>query len=92
MKKHLNKCILIVIGLALLYVVIFPSITPELAVRKSMFISHPIHAIFDSIEEGNIKDDPMYGDLYFANQLELSFIYVKKNKLGWYVTSSGTGP
>ncbi|MFD0673780.1 hypothetical protein [Cohnella sp. GCM10027633] len=79
-------------ALLIVYVVFFPSPTAEIAVRKQLlFTLHPIKAFSNSIHEGKIKNDPKYGDLYEVDGLD-SFIYVKKNALGWKISSIGTGP
>ncbi|QHW32360.1 hypothetical protein GZH47_17120 [Paenibacillus rhizovicinus] len=85
--------IVVVIGFVLLLAI--PAPTPELAVRKDLLLSfHPVKAVSARVTEGSIKNDPQYGDLYYASNAEASFIYVKKLKLGfgWYVASKGTGP
>lgn len=79
-------------ALLIVYVVFFPSPTAEIAVRKQLlFTAHPIKAFSDSLHEGTIKNDPKYGDLYEVEGLD-TVIYVKRNKLGWRVSSIGTGP
>jgi hypothetical protein len=89
-----QKQLWIIISIILIiYIVFFPSPTPEIAVRKDMFFSfHPIKAFSVEVHEGRIKKDPRYGDLYEVDSLSRPFIYVKKNTLGWRVASSGTGP
>ena len=80
-------------GLALfLILLIMPSPTPEWAVRKKLFLHDPIDAMRTNVTEGRIKDDPMYGDLYYASRTELSFLYVKYGAWGYYVASAGTAP
>ncbi|MGG3280109.1 hypothetical protein [Paenibacillus solani] len=91
MKKK-TRLLLIIISALFIYLIIFPLPSPELAVRSYVFVSNPIKAITSKVHEGKIKNDPMYGDLYIINEIEKSFIYVKKNSIGWYVTTSGTGP
>jgi len=91
MKKK-NGWLAIVVA-ALLYIIFFPSPSPELAVRKHLLLSfHPMMACFEPIKEGNIKDDPRYGDLYLVDASSKPFVYVKKFALGWSVSSAGTGP
>ncbi len=84
---------IIISALLIIYIVFFPSPSAEIAVRKHLFFTfHPIKAFSHSVQEGRIKDDPSYGDLYVVEGLNTPFIYVKKNDLGWRVTSNGTGP
>lgn len=93
MKFKKKKILIIAIIVGIIYVVVFPSPSPELAIRKHLFLSfQPLKAIFENIQEGRIKNDPMYGDLYIVDSLDKPFIYVKKNFLGWHVDSSGSGP
>lgn len=91
-RKGAVLYITLLLGLVLLVLLIFPSPTPELAVRKSLLIRDPASAFTGNVTEGRIKDDPRYGDLYYAEDTERSYIYVKKSWLGWYAASSGTGP
>lgn len=89
-KKYILITTLIIL---VIYVLFFPAPTAELAVRKDLLINfHPVKAFNDSIHEGKIKDDPSYGDLYLVDGIELSFVYVRKEPLGWRVVSRGTGP
>jgi len=84
---------IIVSVIFIIYFVLFPSPTAEIAVRKHLlFTFHPVKAFSNSVLEGNIKNDPKYGDLYIVEGVDIPFIYVKSNGLGWRVTSSGTGP
>ncbi|RED66195.1 hypothetical protein [Cohnella lupini] len=92
LRKNKTPFYYILIFALVVYFLFFPSLTPELAVRKSLLVSHPIHAVSAKVDKGKIDDDPRYGDLYYVSKAELSFVYVKKNRLGWYVTTSGTGP
>ncbi|MWC29340.1 hypothetical protein [Paenibacillus sp. MMS18-CY102] len=80
-------------GLTLLLILlIMPSPTPEWAVRKKLFFHDPINAMRAKVTEGTIKDDPMYGDLYYATRTELSFVYVKHGAWGYYAAGAGTAP
>jgi hypothetical protein len=91
MKK--KKWWIAIIAVAVLYIVFFPSPSPELAVRKHLLLSfHPMMACLEPIQEGNIKNDPRYGDLYLVDASSRPFVYVKKSALGWRVSSAGTGP
>lgn len=95
MSKGTRKIALAAIILLIVYFLFFPSITPQLAVRKQLLISfHPIKAIAAEVRQGNIKNDPKYGTLYEVMDSDIgeSLIYVKKTGLGWRVTSVGTGP
>ncbi|KGE16841.1 hypothetical protein [Paenibacillus wynnii] len=91
MKKK-TKIFLIIVGLFLIYVLFFPMPSPEMAVRKYLLITNPVVALTGKVDEGKVNNDPKYGDLYFVYEVEKPFIYVKKNAMGWSVTSSGTGP
>lgn len=89
-KMHLGIAIA---AIAIVYVVFFPSPTAQLAVRKHLLLSfHPIKAFGNDVRKGSITNDPKYGDLYEVDGLEASVIYVKKNALGWRVSSTGTAP
>ncbi|MBP1996015.1 hypothetical protein [Paenibacillus eucommiae] len=89
-KRLIGKMALLLLAV---YFLFFPSPTPELAVRKYIFFSlHPVVAFSSDVQEGSIKNDPRYGKLFYVDGLSSSYIYVKKNGLGWRVTSSGTGP
>ncbi|MBW5448101.1 hypothetical protein GE107_18755 [Cohnella sp. CFH 77786] len=89
-----KKLILIITTLMIIfYIVLFPSPTPEIAVRKHLFLSfHPIKAFVEKVHEGGIKNDPRYGDLYIVESLDTPFLYAKKNFLGWRIVSTGSGP
>lgn len=89
-----KKNIQITAGIIILfYLLFFPAPTAEMAVRKDLFFEfHPVKAFSNSVHEGGIKNDPRYGNMYLVDGIDLSFIYVKKNALGWKVTSRGTGP
>lgn len=89
-KKVLLTVSILVCCMAIIFL---PAPTAEMAVRKELFFSlHPIKAISSSVQEGMIKNDPEYGDLYMVDDIDTSAIYVKKYPLGWLVTSKGTGP
>lgn len=93
MKFKKKNLLIIFIIVVVVYIVLFPSPSPEIAIRKYLFLSfQPIGATFEKIQEGIIKNDPKYGDLYIVNSLDKPFIYVKKNFLGWRVDSTGSGP
>lgn len=79
-------------GMALIIVLlVMPSLTPEWAVRKKLMLRHPITAVTTPVVKGTIHD-PSYGQLYHATDAELSFVYVKHGRWGYYVASAGTGP
>jgi hypothetical protein len=81
------------VGLTVLvYLLYLPLPTPEMAVRRDVFTTNPIHALTATVHEGKVKNDPEYGDLYIVQELEQPFIYVKRFKLGWYAVRRGTGP
>ena len=93
MKLKKSKFVSIALIAVSLYLLFFPSFTPEMAVRKDLFLSfHPVKAIVGDVQAGIIKNDPRYGDLYIVDGIDRPFIYVKKNSLGWHVASSGSGP
>jgi hypothetical protein len=74
------------------YVLFFPLPTAKLAIRKDIFFSlHPIKAFTTNISKGKILD-PELGRLYELDGFSRRFIYVKKIRFGWVVTSQGTGP
>jgi hypothetical protein len=86
MKRHLVRWGSIIVGLALFYVLFFPSLTPEMAVRMSLLMRQPIVAFSGSVEKGSIKN------LYIVDSAKRPFFYVKKYRLGWYASSGGSGP
>jgi hypothetical protein len=92
LKRNYKRWVLIIVGLALLYLLFFPSPTPEMAVRMSLLIRQPLLAFSSSVEKGKIEDDPMYGDLYIVNSAKRPYFYVKKYKLGWVANAGGTAP
>lgn len=92
MSRITKRTVLVTVSVLLIYILFFPLPTPELSVRRDMLITSPFIALTGEVIEGKIKNDPKYGDLYNVPQIELSSIYVKKNFLGWYVTSRGTAP
>jgi hypothetical protein len=92
MSRTIKQTVLVTVSALLLYILFFPLPTPELSIRRDMLITSPLTALTGELIEGKIKNDPMYGDLYIIPEVELCFVYVKKNILGWYVTSRGTGP
>jgi hypothetical protein len=92
MKRHWVRWGSIIVGLALFYILFFPSPTPEMAVRMSLLIRQPIAALSGSVEKGIIENDPMYGDLYIVDSAKRPFFYVKKYKLGWVANAGGTAP
>lgn len=81
-----------ILAVIFIYVALFPSFSPELAVRKSLLFKHPLFALTGEVTKGKINNDPRYGDLYYAEKADMPFVYVKKSWLGWYVSSSGSGP
>ncbi|MFC3800928.1 hypothetical protein [Cohnella sp. GCM10012308] len=95
MSKRIKKIVLTVVVVLCVYFLFFPSITPQLAVRKQLLISfHPIKAVTSEVLQGKIKNDPKYGNLYEVADPDIteSFIYVKKSGFGWRVTSVGSAP
>jgi hypothetical protein len=92
MKRHWVRWCSIIVGLAIFYILFFPSLTPEMAVRMSLLIRQPIVAFSGSVEKGNIENDPMYGDLYIVDRAKRPIFYVMKYKLGWVANAGGTAP
>ncbi len=87
-----KKTSIAILALLLVYALFFPLPSPELAIRRSLLTQAPLSAFAGEVIEGKIKNDPRYGDLYIVPEIELSFVFVKKNNLGWYVDSNGTAP
>jgi hypothetical protein len=89
---------LIIIILVLIVIFTIPSFSPELAVRRNIFLRiHPIDALTIDIRKTNIIDKD-YGDLYDVKGFvdrhtmhEMPDFYLKKNIIGWYVYTIGTG-
>jgi hypothetical protein len=92
LKRSFKKWLVLIVGLALIYVLFFPSPTPEMAVRMSLLFRQPLLAFSSSIEKGKIVDDPQYGDLYIVDKAKRPYIYVKKTKIGWVANAGGTAP
>ncbi|WP_379153410.1 hypothetical protein [Paenibacillus sp. sgz5001063] len=92
MRKSKARYLYILAGILIFYVAFFPSLSPELAVRKSLLFKHPVLAFTGEVTEGRIQNDPRYGDLYVVPQADLPYVYVKKNRLGWTAASGGSGP
>jgi len=93
MQVKKKRALIITVIIVAIYIVFFPSPSLETAIRKHLLLTfRPLKAIAENIQEGNIKNDPKYGDLYIVDSLDKPFIYVKKNFLGWRVDSTGSGP
>ncbi|OKP95507.1 hypothetical protein [Paenibacillus sp. P46E] len=92
MRKSKVRYLFISVGILILYMAFFPSLSPELAVRKSLLLKHPVLAFTGEVSEGRIHNDPRYGDLYVVPKADLPFVYVKKNRLGWIAAPGGSGP
>ncbi|MNC40681.1 hypothetical protein D3C76_133230 [compost metagenome] len=92
MHKSKARYLYISAGIIALYLVFFPSFSPELAVRKSLLPRHPVLAVTGEVTEGRIKNDPRYGELYVVEKADLPYVYVKKNRLGWTAASVGSAP
>lgn len=91
-KRMIQGILFIAVSVSLIYMLFIPLPNPELAIRRDLLIKSPSIALTGEVLEGKLKNDPLYGALYIVPEAELTFVYVKKNKLGWYVTSRGTGP
>jgi len=79
---------------------LFPSPTPEAAIRKYVFLQgfSPVEAFCLRIKRGDYVD-PRYGRQFFVEGFydpetgaQICFFYLKKGPTGWYVVSAGTGP
>jgi hypothetical protein len=92
MNRIPKQILLIIISLSLIYILFSPLPIPELTIRRDLLTTSPLVAFTGEVIEGKIKNDPKYGDLYIVPEVDLSFIYVKKNKIGWFVVSRGTAP
>jgi hypothetical protein len=57
LKQQFKRFGSIIVSLVLFYVLFFPSLTPEMAVRMSLLIRQPLAAFSGSIEKGNIEDE-----------------------------------
>ncbi|MDQ0195578.1 hypothetical protein [Paenibacillus wynnii] len=68
MKKK-TQFFLIIAGLFLFYVLFFPMPSPEIAVRKYLIITYPVVAFTGKVDEGKVKNDPKYGDLYIVDEV-----------------------
>ncbi|CAN7723442.1 hypothetical protein [Paenibacillus sp. LjRoot56] len=78
--------------LLVIYLFFFPNPTAELAVRKHLFFSlHPIKALSVHVKE---TGSTSFGGakLFYVDEVSKSFIWVKKNWLGYRVITDGTGP
>lgn len=89
MKKRITFIVALIVFVYLLF---FPLPTAKMAIKRDLLITDPRAFLTSKIEEGRIKDDPTYGDLYMVTKTERSFAYVKRNAIGWHVTSRGSGP
>lgn len=92
MNRITKRTLLTMISISLIYILFFPLPLPELSIRRDLLTTSPLVALTGEVIEGKIKNDPKYGDLYIVPEVDLSFIYVKKNKIGWFVVSRGTAP
>lgn len=92
MSKRKQIWIISITSLLVIYLLFFPNVTAELAVRKHLFFSlYPIKAFTVQVEG---KGSTSFGGakLYYVNEISKSFIWVKKNWLGYRVITDGTGP
>ncbi|MEW6171583.1 MAG: hypothetical protein AB1510_00735 [Bacillota bacterium] len=96
----LATLILVVALLAGLCYLLSPSPTPELAIRKYVFLRglSPVEAFHLSVKRGDYVD-PRLGQQFFVEGfrapgtgMAIHFFYLKKTPAGWYVDSAGTGP
>lgn len=92
MHKSKARYLYIAAGITALYLAFLPSFSPELAVRKSLLLKHPVLAVTGKVTEGRIKYDPRYGDLYVVEKADLPYVYVKKNRFGWTAAPGGSAP
>lgn len=84
--------LIIIMSVLLIYLLFFPFPTAELTVRRHIFFSlHPIKAINAQVTK---TGSTSFGgaNLYDVSEVSRSFIWVKKNWLGYRVIADGTGP
>lgn len=92
MPKRKQIWIISITSLLVIYLFIFPYPTAELAVRKHLFFTfHPINA-FSAQVKGTGSTSFGGAELFVVNEVAKSFIWVKKNWLGYRVITDGTGP
>jgi hypothetical protein len=92
MSKRKQSWIISITSLLVIYLLFFPDLTAEIAVRKHLFFSlHPIKA-FSVQVKGTGSTSFGGAELYNVSEVTKSYIYVKKNWLGYRVLTEGTGP
>ncbi|CAH1217127.1 hypothetical protein PAECIP111891_04557 [Paenibacillus allorhizoplanae] len=80
------------ISLVIVYSLLLPLPMAELAVRRQMFFSlYPIESLSTKVVKSGSTS---FGgaQLYDVGDISRSFIWVKKNWLGYRVIGDGTGP
>ena len=80
-KLVMTGCIFLLV----LFTIFFPTPTPGIAAKRYLFLNHPFEYFTLEVQEG-IKNQ------YIVRDIDRSFIYVSKTKLGWQVESSGHAP
>jgi len=104
--KKARNILSLILSISLAYFLLFPSLTPEGAIRKYVFVrGHLISALILEIEhtkgnEPTNKEFQPQGKQFFVRGyvdgvtgMEVMFFYLKKSPLlGWYVESAVTGP
>ncbi|NQX61197.1 hypothetical protein [Paenibacillus qinlingensis] len=80
------------ISLVMVYSLMLPLPMAELAVRRQVFFSlHPIKSL--STKVVNSGSTSFGGaQLYYVGEISRSYIWVKKNGLGYRVIADGSGP
>lgn len=91
-SKRKQNWVISITTLLVIYLFFFPTPTAELAVRKHLFFSlHPIK-VFSAQVKGTGSTSFGGAKLYYVGDVSRSFIWVKKNMLGYRVIADGTGP
>jgi hypothetical protein len=91
-SKRKQVWIISITTLLVIYLFFFPNLTAELAVRRHLFFSlHPVKAFSVQVK---VTGSTSFGgaELFYVNEVSKSFIWVKKNWLGYRVIADGTGP
>ncbi|RAV22268.1 hypothetical protein DQG23_04775 [Paenibacillus contaminans] len=84
-KKMIILVILLVVAL------LFPSLSPDLSIRRIIFLrGNPVKAFTVQIKTGNIYENG--NQLYNVSNYHYCCFYVRKSVLGYLVTDFGTGP
>jgi len=98
--KKARNILALVLSISLTYFLLFPSLTPEGAIRKYVFVrGHFVSALTLDIEHPSKKlrnQEQLFfvkGYVDRVTGMEVMFFYLKKSPvLGWHVDSAVTGP